>query len=140
MKSVIKRAAVFVIYDKQGIVDEYCIHIIRELKSVCDDVVVVCNGTITNGSMAALQKETSRIFIRENKGYDALAYKYGIETAIGWNALESYDELLLLNDSFYGPFWPLTDIVEDMEKRKVDFWGLTGQVPMKIHLDVHIRN
>lgn len=131
MKNIIKRIAIFVIYDKQGIVDEYCIHIIRELKSVCDDVVVVCNGKITNSSMSALQKETSRIFIRENKGYDALAYKYGIETAIGWNALESYDELLLVNDSFYGPFWPLTDIMEHMEKRKVEFWGITGQVPMK---------
>lgn len=130
MKGTVKRIAIFVVYDKQGIIDEYCIHIIRELKSVCDKVEVVCNGNMTDKSIEKLQEETVEIYMRKNEGYDAIAYKYALSDIVGWDALEEYDELLLVNDSFYGPFWPLTDIVESMEERNVDFWGLTGQIPM----------
>jgi len=37
-----------------------------------------------------------------------------------------YDELVLLNDTFYGPFEPFSKIFETMEKRDVDFWGFTA--------------
>ena len=130
MKDTVKRIAVFVIYDKQGIIDGYCIHIIRELKSVCDRVAVICNGNMTDKSIEGLQEENLEVYVRKNEGYDATAYKYALEDIVGWDVLEGYDELILVNDSFYGPFWPLKDIVESMEEKNVDFWGLTGQVPM----------
>ena len=130
MKDTVKRIAIFVIYDKQGIIDGYCIHIIRELKSVCDRVAVICNGNMTDKSIEGLQEENLEVYVRKNEGYDATAYKYALEDIVGWDVLEGYDELILVNDSFYGPFWPLKDIVESMEEKNVDFWGLTGQVPM----------
>ncbi len=130
MKDSAKKMAIFVIYDKQGIVDKYRIHIIRELKSICDKVVIVCNGNMTSRSIKELREETLEVYVRKNEGYDAIAYKYALEDVIGWDGLEEYDELFFVNDSFYGPFWPLKDIVEKMEEKNVDFWGLTGQIPM----------
>lgn len=131
MKDMVKRIAVFVVYDKQGIIDDYRIHIIRELKSVCHKVMVVCNGSMTDESMAGLRKEAVEVMVRKNEGFDALAYKYALEDVIGWDVLKAYDELFLVNDSFYGPFWPLADIVREMEIKDLDFWGLTGQISME---------
>lgn len=125
-----KRLGIFVFYDRNGIVDDYCIYIIKELKTVCSNVAVICNGAITENSMAILREAADLVFVRENRGYDALAYKYALEQAIGWTSVAGYDEVIFANDSFYGPFWPLTDVMKSMEEREADFWGITAQEPM----------
>lgn len=124
------RLAIFVLYNADGIIYDYCKYIINELKSVCNDVIVICNNKMTSESIEKLKSLSVMFYERENKGYDAYAYKYALENCIGWNKICDYDELILTNDSYYGPFWALNDIVNDMNKRKNDFWGLTAQLPM----------
>ena len=52
------------------------------------------------------------------------AWKHGILDKK--DELKDYDELILFNDSFYGPFYPFQDIFDEMAKRSnADFWGLT---------------
>lgn len=130
MCNTLKRCGIFVVYDRKGIIDDYCVYILKELKTVCSNVAVICNGEITKNSMRILEKEADLVFVRENKGYDALAYKFGLEQLIGWTSVADYDEVILANDSFYGPFWPLADILMSMEDKEVDFWGITAQEPM----------
>ncbi|MCI8454954.1 MAG: hypothetical protein HFE84_10130 [Lachnospiraceae bacterium] len=125
-----KRIAVFTVYDKDGVLYAYRRHILKELRAVADRVIVVCNGPMEPGSKKALYEMADEVFFRTNSGYDAFAYKYALEEAVGWAKLEQYDELLLMNDSFYGPFWLMADILEEMAERDADFWGLTAQPPM----------
>ena len=118
------RAAIYVFYDKDGIVDSYVIHMLQELSFVCGKIVVVCNCQVNEKGKEALSSITEDIVIRENEGFDAWAYKAGI-TYIGWDNLGSYDELVLLNDSVFGPIYPFDDMFEAMEPKNLDFWGIT---------------
>jgi len=119
-----KRAAVYVFYDKDGIVDSYVIYVLQEILKVCEKLVVVCNGQLCDKSRVALRCLTEDIIVRENVGFDAWAYKTGMEY-IGWDELREYDELILLNDTVFGPFYPFQTIFDEMDSRDVDFWGMT---------------
>lgn len=122
-----RRLGIFVFYDRDGIVDDYVLHILRELTTVTERFVFTCNGALCSDYFSLIEQYTSDIFIRKNIGFDALAYKDTLEKYIGWNQVRQYDELLLLNDTYYGPFISFVNIFSQMEHRNCDFWGLTAQ-------------
>jgi len=117
-------AAIYVFYDKNGIVDSYVTVMLQGLKSVCSKIVVVCNGIVNDEGKRQLESVTPDVIIRENEGFDAWAYKAGMEY-IGWDNLVEYDELVLLNDTVFGPIFPFEAMFEEMRERKLDFWGIT---------------
>ena len=119
-----KRVAVFVFYDKDGIVDRYVIYLLRELIKVTDRLIVVCNGELTGDGRRALNDLTDELLIRENSGFDAWGFKAGLEY-IGKDSLDKYDELILMNDSVFGPIYPFGEMFDEMERKGADFWGIT---------------
>lgn len=112
-------------YDGAGVADEYIIYLLREMKKVLSHLVFVCNGKLTNESRVRVEKITEDIFVRENTGFDMEAWRQGILQKK--NELQNYDELLIFNDSFFGPLYPAEEIFADMDKKNpaADFWGLT---------------
>jgi rhamnosyltransferase len=118
------RAAIYVFYDKDGIVDSYVTYMLRSLLTVCQRIVVVCNGTLSDAGRLTLSEITDDIFVRQNEGFDVWGYKAGIEY-IGWENLSQYDELVLMNDSVFGPLYPLDAIFDEMGRKGLDFWGIT---------------
>lgn len=117
-----KRIAMYVIYDKDGILDGFRKYYLQELNKVVDYTLAVVCGTLTPESRDELEKLTDEIWVRENKGLLAGAWVDGI-AHIGWDTLSEYDELFMLNDSFFGPFYPLEDMMNAMEKSDADFYG-----------------
>lgn len=117
-----KRIAIYVIFDKDGILDGYRKYYLRELRKDVDYIVGVVSGTLTPESREELQNFTDEFFVRENKGLLAGSWIDGINY-IGWDKLYDFDELLMLNDSFFGPFYPLRDLFDHMEASDADFYG-----------------
>lgn len=122
-----ERIGIFVFYDNMGIVEDYVSYLLCDLRKNLSKLVVVCNGSLTEESRHIFMKYADDIFVRENKGYDIGALKESMISFLGWDEIERYDELILCNDTFFGPFIPFENIFADMEKRKVDFWGLSAQ-------------
>ena len=91
-----KRVAIYFFYDKDGVVDRYVNYFLEDFKQNLDRLIVVCNGKLTPEGREEFSKYTNEIIVRENKGFDVWAYKEGIEY-IGWDNLEKYDELLMIN-------------------------------------------
>lgn len=120
-----KRLAICVCYDKQGIIDDYIPYLLNDLKQNLDKLVIVVNGNLTKEGKEKLLTLTSDVVQRENAGFDAGAWKFALTEYLGWQEIESYDELVLLNDTFFGPFYPFKEVFEKMDGRDVDFWGLT---------------
>lgn len=116
------RIAIYVIYDKDGILDGFRKYYLKELRKVVDHILAVVCGTITPESREELYDLVDEIYVRENKGLLAGAWVDGI-AHIGWDTLDKYDELFMLNDSFFGPFYPLEDMMDAMEKSDSDFYG-----------------
>jgi len=119
-----KRLGIYVIYDKDGKVDKYAEHIALELRKVTDRFVIVANGKLDETGKTLMKKYSDEVCVRENIGLDAGAYADVIVNVIGKQAFEEYDEIVLCNDTFYGPFIPMENIFEQMENDKCDFWGM----------------
>ncbi len=120
-----KRLGIFVFYDKAGIVDDYVVYLLQKMEGYLDHLTIVCNGQVTGEGKKRLMKFSSDIHIRENTGYDAMAYKLALTDYLGWDAVLRYEEVLLFNDTFFGPVYPLSELFSKMDARQCDFWGLT---------------
>lgn len=119
------RAGIFVFYDPDGIVDQYVLTILDDLIKNLSTLIIICNGILTSESKKKLLYYTKFIYVRENTGFDAAAYRDGFTKYLGWEKIGQYDEIVILNDTFYGPFYPFFQVFLEMATRDIDFWGLT---------------
>lgn len=141
-KSNKKRLGIFIFFDKEGFVGRYVEYLLEEIMCNVSDLYIVSNGELTNESKEKFHNFTENIYIRENRGYDGGAYKDVLLNVIGPSNYKKWDELLLVNDTFYGPFCPLSSIFELMETSKSDVWGLYMNGERKrpdIHMYEHIQ-
>lgn len=120
-----KRLCIYVVYDGENVIDDYIGYMLNEIQKICVSLVVVCNSECIWKGMSNLQKYTDKIFFRKNSGFDAGAYKDALCQYLGWDEVGQYDELLLVNDSFYGPFFPIENMFCKMEQDGADYWGMT---------------
>lgn len=122
----IKRLGIFVFYDASGIVDLYVQKLLGSLLLELNKLVIVVNGKITDESRQKLEVYSNSIFIRENKGFDAGAYKEVFLKFMVNEEWQQWDEILLFNDTFYGPIFSWDIIFKRMQREEnIDFWGLS---------------
>lgn len=119
-----KRIAIFAHFDKDDIIDDYVIYYLQGLKKVADDIIFVSDCNLPLAETKKLNGICLKIIAQKHGEYDFGSYKRGILEAK--NILNSYDELIIANDSCYGPIFPFENVFKQMEKRKCDFWGLTS--------------
>lgn len=119
-----KRIGIFSFFDIAGIVDDYVIYYLKEMNKVLEDIYFVSNGKLSQESKVKVEPYIRHIIERENKGFDAGAYK-DVISAFESEIWDDADELVLFNDTVFGPFYKIEDIFLDMTNRHVDFWGMT---------------
>lgn len=125
-----RRYGIYVFYDKDGIVDEYNYYFLEDLRKNLSRLLIICNGDVRPEGLERFQKIADEVVVRENKGFDITSYKLGIER-YGYEELSQFDEVMVLNSTTYGPFYPFSEMFAAMDQRDVDFWGITKfhQVP-----------
>ena len=135
------RACVFVFFDKDGVADDYVLFFLADLKKNVDRLVIVVNGALSDKSRQDFREYSSQndIVVRDNSGFDAWAYKAGIEH-IGYDNLATYDEVVIANDTVFGPLYPFEQMFDEMAtKPELGFWGITKH-PAYEKEDLVIRN
>lgn len=120
-----KRLGIFQMNDYEGLVDDYILYLLNDILPNLDELIIVVNGMIQTCETVKLHNYTNKIFFRSNEGFDAIAYKETIIQFLGIEYVRGFDELLIFNDTFFGPFYSSKIIFQKMEKKYVDFWGLT---------------
>lgn len=123
-KEEIKRLVIYFFYDKDGIVDRYVPYMLEDILKNCSELFVVVNGKLTPEGREIFTSLTPNLLVRENKGFDVWAYKTALEH-YGWDELEKFDEVVLMNYTFFGPLYPFSEMFEVMNQRDLDFWGIT---------------
>lgn len=118
------RLAIYLVYDNQNIIDRYIEYILNALREVSSHVTVVVQGKYIKKGEEYL-KSADEIFFRQNIGFDAGGFKDALCNLIGWEKVDKYEELILVNDSFFGPFTSMKKIFDDMNNFDYDFWGIT---------------
>ncbi|MDR0617280.1 MAG: rhamnan synthesis F family protein [Endomicrobium sp.] len=118
-----KRLAIYFFFDKDGIVGDYAIYYLKELKKCVSEIAVVVNGKLNDEGRKKFESVSDKFIIRENIGFDSAAYKEAI-ISYGFEKIKEYDELLLCNFTCYGPVYPFKEMFDEMDNRKCDFWGI----------------
>lgn len=130
-----KRLALYCFYDRDGIVDDYVLYFLRALRKTASKICVVVNGSLSESGRKALGAASDEVLERENAGFDAGAYAYFVNGRP--DEIRQYDELILCNNSFFGPLCPLEKVFSGMDGRpeKYDFWGITVHPRMDFVID-----
>lgn len=125
-----KRLTIYMTYNKNGIIDDYIVYMLKQLVNVSSDIIVVSNKKLK-------QREKEKIaFVSEyiergNEKFDVGAYSQVIKELYDKRQIYEYDELVLINDSVFGPFFDLNDMFSAMDRRKgLDF----GELPKEADL------
>ncbi len=119
-----KRLGVFHFYEKNGVVNDYIETLLGSFQSVLSKLIIIVNGKLSDSEFQKLQVYSDIIYQRENIGFDAGAYK-DFFLDLHQETWDLWDEIIIFNSTFYGPFYEWTDIFKRMEEEKVDFWGLS---------------
>lgn len=142
-----KRVLFYLFYDEQGQVDDYVTHKLSALRENFETIFVVSNSSLVAESRRKLEAVADVVYVRENIGYDVWGYKEAMEV-FGLEKLEQYDELVLMNYTFFGPIFPFTETFDKMDRSPCDFWGITahkamipnpftGRDELPLHLNSH---
>lgn len=126
MSKEVSRLGVFVFFDPQGIVDDYVIRLLQSFRESISRMVVVSNVALSSAEQEKLERNADAVFVRENSGLDAAAFKAGMVTFCGWEEVEKYDEVVLINDTFFGPVHSFSEMFDEMQGRDIDFWGMSA--------------
>lgn len=124
-EATMKRAAIYLFYDERGIVDDYVLVKLKHLRAHVENIFVISNSVLADGEKSKLEEVADTVRERKNVGFDVWGYKEALE-AIGWNSLVEYDEVILLNYTFFGPIFPFSEMFGRMERTSCDFWGISA--------------
>lgn len=123
-KENVRRCAIFLFFDKDGVVDDYICRMLEDLQNRVEHILVVCNGYVERNGLEKLKHASDDVYCRSNLGLDVGGYREGL-FYIGFKQLAQYDEIILMNYTFFGPLYPFSEMFDEMKERDVDFWGIT---------------
>jgi rhamnosyltransferase len=130
-----KRILFFVHYNKYNDLEDYVIYLLDNIRQIFNKIVFISNSKLNDQQNIKLTGLYDTLIIRENKGFDFGAWKDALLQE-GWEDLASYDNVTLMNDSCFGPFYDMVEIYNRMEQMNIDFWGISDYTEMNYGLPV----
>lgn len=125
-----RRLCIFASFSRTGRVEEYVTYNLKALQDMGFDIVFVTTSHIMReDDLRRLQGMCVRVVLRANTGYDFGSWKAGLFYS-GIDYLK-YDQLLLTNDSYYGPLYPWSEI---LSQARTDLYGITDSYGIAYHL------
>lgn len=102
-------------------------HVLRYLTNLTEcgfAVHLACSGAagLADADRAALRRLGIALYLRPNAGLDFGAW----QALLGAGCADGADEILLANDSVYGPLSDLRPVVAAMRRRGLDAWGMVA--------------
>lgn len=127
-----KRLCLFAGFDSQGEIADYVIYYLKALSKVAD-VYYWGDFDASDEELAKLKPFCKAVICQKHFKYDFGSWQELIQK-LGRSQIEQYDELILANDSCYGPLFDLSALFTEMDGRDCDFWGLSVAHNRHIHL------
>jgi hypothetical protein len=124
------RLCYFAHYHPAGIVADYVVHYLAELRTAGFETVVASTAQLHEAEAEKLRSACDHLLLRENKGLDFGSW-IDCYAARPPGAAEL---LLLCNDSVYGPVDSLAACIERLTRTDADFYGLVGNEQMGRHV------
>lgn len=129
-----KRVAVFASYSSDGFLPPQVLPYLAGLKPLTTAIVVVCDNDLAPGEREKLAPYAAHVIIGRHGEYDFGSYKRGVAWARASGVLDDADDLILCNDSCYGPVGSFEPMFRTMQARGLDVWGATDSHEFTYHL------
>ncbi|MCD8325677.1 MAG: rhamnan synthesis F family protein [Lachnospiraceae bacterium] len=130
-----KRLAIYAYNQESGAVGKATAYLLGQLNDVSDRLVVVCNAFLTPQGRRTIRNITKDVYCLNYRNELPVLYADALMQYLGMDCVLEFDEVTLMDDSFFGPFWPLQEIYDRMEEERCDYWRLTSDV-MPQHFSV----
>ena len=106
---------------------EHVLYQLEQIKPLFSRVILISNSRLEKNYMRKLEIiGITEIIQRANIGFDFAAWRDGMDY-VGFDHLEKYDSVTLMNDTCIGPLWPLEPYFRSFESAiDCDFWGMTN--------------
>lgn len=121
---LMNRILFFVHFNKYDSLSEYVVYALSQMKDLYNKVIFISNSPLSDSDKKRLADLQDKIIIRSNEGFDFAAYREGMEW-LGWGKIGEYDNVTIMNDTCFGPIFPMKSVYEKMEKTNSNFWGIT---------------
>lgn len=126
------RLVLFSTYNTDGKIKESLLFYLAKLKELKTDIVLIDTSPSSIPEEIEKTKPFLRQYIwRENLGYDFGSWKVGFSEIGDW---KKYNQIIITNDSIFGPIYPLAPIFEKFDSLEIDVWGLTDSYELSYHL------
>lgn len=135
-----RRLVVYAGYCPDGKIREPQIYYLNGLKNVADNIIFVCDCMVLPEEIEKIKDLVSVCIFRHHGGYDFGSYKLGYEYALNNGLLNSAEELILCNDSCYGPVFPYEKLFDKMKQNQCDFWGTVTNKNSKKRQPEHLQS
>ncbi|BAQ24572.1 rhamnan synthesis F family protein [Streptococcus troglodytae] len=123
-----KRLLLYVHFNKYNRVSSHVYYQLTQMRPLFSRVVFITNSHLSQEDQDKLRNQNlmDDFVQRENIGFDFAAWRDGMNH-IGFDNLDSYDIVTVMNDTCFGPLWDVKEYYLSYEKQdEVDFWGLTN--------------
>ena len=116
----LEKVCIFSHFNKKGTVAPFCVKLLESVSNCGFEIQMVSLSEIDAAGLEKIRKRCSKVTIKENVGRDFGAYYTGVKAC----GIAKRKCLLLMNDSMYGPFFPLVDVFSSMKERGYDICGV----------------
>lgn len=132
MPANLRRVCLFAHYHPRQRIRPPLLQYVTALQACGYQTFVACSGDAPppEADRLALEATGATMFHRQNAGLDFGAWQHLIRKGCADGA----DRILLANDSVFGPFHPLDQVVDRMEAGRNDVWGLIESRQRTWHL------
>lgn len=121
---MVKRLCLFAAYSGIGRVEDYAIYYVKAMSELAD-VYYMADCSMNKDELDKLQP-----YVKDAVGFRHGKYDFGswqeLINKLGYDKISEYDELILCNDSCFGPLCDLAPFFDAAGKDKdCDFWAFT---------------
>lgn len=125
------RVCVFASFSKDGHIPHTVRWYLNQLASLNISVLFISTAPhLDQESIDAVKSYCHSIYIRDNVGYDFQSFREGLKLLID----EPVELIILANDSVFGPFQPLSPLIEFGLAKNLDIWSATDSHEVAYHL------
>ncbi len=109
-----KRICLFAGFNKNNKIEDYVVYYLKELSTI-SEVYYMADNEISDDEKSKIMPYVKGAYGFNHKKYDFGSWQELIKI-IGWEKISEYDELILANDSVFGPLYSMQDFFNKIEK------------------------
>jgi lipopolysaccharide biosynthesis protein len=126
-----EKCVIYVHFDNNGLIHDFTLYQLECFRKLGYGITFVTNSpSFPADQLPKLLPLCVDIIWRHNSGHDFGAYR---DAVLSLNP-ENFTQLILTNDSIYGPLYPLEDLIDRCDPEKADAWGATDSRQIAYHL------